>query len=492
MTDTKRRPNIVMILTDDHASHAIGAYGSVVNRTPRIDEIGVLGFRFQNCFATNSLCSPSRASILTGTYSHVNGVTTLVTPIDASQPTFISQLREAGYRTAMVGKWHMGDGEGHDPENFDYWDVLIEQGEYHNPRFLSEDGLREVEGYATDLITDLSIDWVESLQGDAPWCVLVYHKAPHRPWEPDEKHATMYRDPVPVPKTFDDDYETRTSSARRAAMRIAEHLNEEDLKQAPPEGLGYAEESLWKYQRYMEDYLRCVASVDDNVGRVIDWLRDRGEFDDTLLMYSSDQGFFLGDHGWFDKRFMYEESLRMPLVISYPRRVPAGRVHDGIVTNVDFAQTVLDAAGVDHHPRMQGRSFWPEITGEPNPLPPPEGMYYRYWEHGDVFHNAPAHYGYRTDRYKLIFFYNDGLGLPGTGLFTHPSEWEMYDLQEDPGELNNVYHHPKYRQVREDLKVKLWHAQAAVGDTPHPSQPVPDGVDPDSVVRGRSPAWALP
>ena len=221
------RPNIVVILTDDHAAHAIGAYGSVVNETPRIDEIAVRGARFDNCFATNSLCSPSRASILTGTYSHVNGVTTLVTPIDASQPTFVSRLKDAGYRTAMVGKWHMGDGPGHDPEGFDYWDVLIEQGEYHDPRFLSADGLRQVKGYATDLITDLALQWLESLDGEDPWCVLVWHKAPHRPWQPAPRHAELYSDPVPLPRTWDDDYATRTSSARRAAMRIAEHLNAE-------------------------------------------------------------------------------------------------------------------------------------------------------------------------------------------------------------------------------------------------------------------------
>ena len=479
--DVRRRPNIVMILSDDHAAHAISAYGSAVNRTPRIDEIGARGVRLESCFATNSLCSPSRATILTGTYSHVNGVKTLATHIDASQPTFISQLRAAGYRTAIVGKWHMGDGEGHDPQNFDHWDVLIDQGEYHDPRFLSEDGVRRVRGYATDIITDLAIDWVESLEGVAPWCLLIHHKAPHRPWEPDEKHATAYGDPIPLPSTFHDDYATRTSSARRAAMRVADHLNDEDLKQPPPEGLTYEEESLWKYQRYMEDYLRCVASVDDNVGRVVDWLRARGELDDTLLIYSSDQGFFLGDHGWFDKRFMYEESLRMPLVVSYPRCVPAGRVHEGIVTNVDFAQTILDAAGVDHHPRMQGRSFWPEMTGEPNNVPPPEGMYYRYWDHGDRTHNAPAHYGYRTDRYKLIFFYNDGQDIPGTGSFTYPPEWELYDLSTDPYELTNVYGDPSYLEIREELKLRLWHAQAAVGDAPHPSQPVPAGVAPDTV-----------
>lgn len=484
MNNTTRRPNIVMILTDDHASHAISAYGSVVNSTPRIDEIGELGFRFENCFATNALCSPSRASILTGTYSHINGVSTLETPIDASQPTFVSQLRQAGYRTAMIGKWHMGDGEGHNPQDFDYWDVLIEQGEYFNPTFLSEKGLRQVKGYATNLITDMALDWVENLDGDDPWCVLIYHKAPHRPWEPDEAHADLYSDPIPVPATFTDDYSTRTSSARRATMRIAEHLNKEDLKQDPPEGLSYEQEALWKYQRYMEDYLRTVAAVDDNVGRVTDWLRDRGDFDDTLLMYSSDQGFFLGDHGWFDKRFMYEESLRMPLLISYPRQIQAGKVYDGITTNVDFAQTILDAAGVNHHPRMQGRSFWPEMTGQNNPQPPAEGMYYRYWENGDAYHNAPAHYGYRTGRHKIIYFYNDGLGIPGTGPFSYPGEWEMYDLETDPDELNNVYNDPAYKEVREELKVKMWNEQAALGDSPHPGQGFPEGTAPVLTASG--------
>ncbi len=470
------RPNIVMILTDDHAAHSIGCYGSVVNRTPRIDEIAEHGWRFDNCFATNSLCSPSRASILTGTYSHVNGVFTLFTPIDAGQPTFISQLRDAGYRTAMIGKWHMGHGGRSDPQNFDYWDIVPGQGEYWDPTFITETGRRTVNGYATDIITDLTIDWVESLRGDQPWCALVYHKAPHRPWEPKPEHRALYEDPVPLPATFWDDYSTRSSSARRAAMRVADHLGSEDLKDDPPAGLAYEELAVWKYQRYMRDYLACVHSVDDNVGRIIDWLRDRGDFDDTMLMYSSDQGFFLGDHGWFDKRLMYEESLRMPFVMSYPGTLRSRRSFDGIVTNVDIAQTILDAAQVEHHPRMQGRSFWADIIGAPVD-PPVEGLYYRYWENDDVIHKAPAHYGYRTGRYKLIYFYNDGFGLPFTGLFTYPPEWELYDLHADPNEMNNVYDDPAYLGVREELKAAMWREQARLGDAPHDSQPMPDGCE---------------
>lgn len=474
----ERRPNIVMILTDDHAAHSIGAYGSVVNTTPRIDEIARRGVLFENCFATNALCSPSRASILTGTYSHVNGVTTLVTPIDANQPTFVTQLKEAGYRTAMIGKWHMGHGAGHDPEGFDYWDVLVGsdgQGEYWDPLFLSAEGERVEKGYATDIITDLALRWVESLESDEPWCVLIYHKAPHRPWQPKPEHAAKYGDPIPVPTTFDDDYATRSSSARRAAMSLAENLNRDDLKADPPVGLSYEEVAVWKYQRFMEDYLACVDSVDENVGRVIDWLDARGDFDDTMLMYSSDQGFFLGEHGWFDKRFMYEESLRMPLLLSYPRRVALGQVHDGIVTNVDWAQTILDAADAGHHPRMQGRSFFGDIVGAPT-SEPAAGMYYRYWEHDDTFHKAPAHYGYRTERYKLIYFYNDGLGLPGAGPFTYPPEWELYDLREDPHELHNVWGTPAYAGIQDELTVALWNEQKRLKDEPHALQVPPAAI----------------
>lgn len=471
-----RRPNIVFVLTDDHAAHSIGCYGSVVNETPRIDEIGECGWRFDNCFVTNSLCTPSRASILTGAYSHVNGVYSLFTPIDASQPTFLSLLRDAGYRTAMIGKWHMGHGEGHDPEGVDHWEVLPGQGDYWNPEFINADGRRRIEGYATDIITDLSIDWVESLDGDDPWCVLVWHKAPHRSWEPKEEHRALYEDPRPVPDTFWDDYSTRSASVRRAAMRVADHLTTADLKDDPPAGLTYEEQALWKYQRYMRDYLACVHSVDENVGRLTDWLRDRGDFDDTMMIYSSDQGFFLGDHGWFDKRFMFEESLRMPFLVSYPNEVEGGQVFDGIVSNVDMAQTILDAAGVTPAEPMQGRSFWPDLVGQ-RTEEPVAGVYYRYWENDDIIHKAPAHYGYRTDRYKLVYYYNDGFWLPFTGFYQYPPEWELYDLERDPDEMRNVYDDPDYADVRESLKAAMWSEQARLGDAPHPSQPVPAGCE---------------
>ncbi|MGX1932309.1 sulfatase family protein [Microbacterium resistens] len=478
MTETtmaSRRPNIVLVLTDDHASHAIGAYGSVVNETPHIDAIAARGVRVDNCFCTNALCTPSRASILTGTYSHVNGVTTLQTPMDAGQPTFVSLLKEAGYRTAVVGKWHLGEGEAHNPRGFDYWAVLRDQGEYFDPTILTAEGERTVPGYATDVITDLALAWAQEQTGDEPWCLLIHHKAPHRSWEPDDSHRGMYADrEIPVPETFDDDHSTRSNAARRAVMRVAEDLNLRDLKQLPPADLHGDALARWKYQRYMEDYLACVASVDDNVGRVVEWLTERGQLDDTLLMYTSDQGFFLGDHGWFDKRLMYDESIRMPLVISYPARIPARSAPiSELITNVDFAQTILDCAGIEPDPRMQGTSFWPLLAGTDAPEPPRDAVYYRYWENDDGQHRVLAHYGIRTDRHKLIYFYGDGLGLPGTSGRSFAPEWELYDLVADPDELVNVAFDPAYRSVRDDLEARMWTLQHELGDVPHPSQPRP-------------------
>lgn len=468
----ERQPNIVMIMSDDHASQAVSAYGSKVNQTPNIDRIAERGLRFDSCFCTNAICTPSRASILTGTYSHVNQVTTLSTLFAADQPTFISQLHEAGYQTAIVGKWHLGHGADHDPQGFDYWEVLPDQGDYHDPIFLSAQGETQHQGYVTDIITDLSIDWLNSIDPDRPYCLLMYHKAPHRSWEPDPRHADLYADiDLPLPDNFFDDYTGRSAAAGAAKMRIAEDLWPQDVKATPPEGLSPTEHAVWSYQHYLKDYLRCVASVDDNVGRFLDYLDERDQTDQTIISYTSDQGFFLGEHGWFDKRFMYEESLRMPLLISYPPEIAAGTSTDALVTNIDFAQTFLDLAGVEPHPRMQGRSMR-EVFGATQPTEWPDSMYYRYWEHDDGSHHVWAHYGLRTERYKLIYFYNDGMGLAGTSDQVFPPEWELFDLVKDPAEMHSVYGDPNYATVQADLHRELAQRQADYGDKPHDSDQV--------------------
>ncbi|WP_250917799.1 sulfatase family protein [Streptomyces albipurpureus] len=464
----QRRPNILFIMADDHAAHAVSAYGSNINETPHIDRIAEGGMRLDNCFCTNSLCAPSRATILTGTYNHVNGVQTLSTEFDSNQPAVAQLLRDAGYQTAIVGKWHLGHGKGHDPQGFDYWTVVPDQGRYHNPVFLDMDGSqRVIPGYATNIITDLSIEWLDQRSSDDPFFLMVHHKAPHRNWEPDEKHLDMYTDgDLSVPENFFDDYSGRASAARAAQMRVADHLRLDDLKKLLPPGMTQDEEALWKYQTYIKDYLRCVASVDDNVGRLLDYLQEHGLVDDTIVIYSSDQGFFLGDHGWYDKRFMYEESLRMPFLIRYPREIPAGSASDALAMNVDFAQTFLDYANVEALPRMQGATLREVLKGE-TPDDWRSSVYYRYWEHDDGIHHVWAHYGVRTDRYKLVYYYADGLGLPGTSETVMEPEWELFDLQEDPWEMRSVYHDPAYAQVRRELEAELARVQEEIGDKPY-------------------------
>ncbi|NUR24834.1 MAG: sulfatase [Catenulispora sp.] len=464
-----KAPNIVFVMADDHAAHAVSAYGSRLNRTPHIDRIAEEGMRLDNCFCTNSLCAPSRASILTGTYNHVNGVQTLSTEYDARQVALPALLQAGGYQTALVGKWHLGHGGIHDPRGFDHWTVVPDQGRYHNPVFIDMDGgQRTVPGYCTDIITDLALDWLDSRDRDRPFFLMVNHKAPHRNWEPHERHLSLFEDDLPVPETFFDDYSGRSAAASAARMRVADDLRLDDLKKVLPPGLSEDEQALWKYQAYIKDYLRCVAGVDDNVGRLLDHLDAAGLTADTIVVYTSDQGFFLGDHGWYDKRFMYEESLRMPFVIRYPREIAAGSVSDALVVNVDFAQTLLDFAGLEAHPRMQGRSFRPLLRGE---TPSPDGwrtsVYYRYWEHDDGIHHVWAHYGVRTDRYKLVYYYADGLDLPGTSGRAYEPEWELFDLAEDPWELRSVHADPAYAQVRRELEEELARIQAEIGDKPH-------------------------
>lgn len=461
------KPNIIFIMSDDHAAHAMSCYGSRINQTPNLDRIADGGMRFEHCFCTNSICTPSRASILTGTYNHVNDVTTLATPLDNRLQTYPKLLQAAGYQTAIYGKWHLGRGPKHCPVGFDDWAVLPGQGRYHNPEFTFKgaDGgeTRTVPGYVTDLITDMSLDWLEARDTEKPFCLMVHHKAPHRPWYPDEKHAHLYlNENIPEPDTLFDDYANRASAAAAAEMRVGSHMTRIDLKCEVPSEMPEKELRRWAYQRYIKDYLRVIASVDDNVGRVLDYLDAEGLAENTLVIYTSDQGFFLGDHGWYDKRFMYEESLRMPFIIRYPAEVRAGSICRNIALNVDFAPLFLDLAGVSIPDDMQGSSLRP-LLQEKTPADWRQAMYYRYWMH-KTDHNVYAHYGIRTHRYKLIYYYADALNQDGAIDETYEPEWELFDLQQDPCELNSLYHNPAYAGTVKELKDELHRLQKELGD----------------------------
>jgi len=489
-----KQPNILFIMSDDHAAHALSCYGSRINQTPHLDRIAREGARFDNCFCTNSICEPSRAAILTGTYNHINRVTTIGAHIDNTLDNVAKVFQRNGYQTGIMGKWHMGEGPAHCPTGFDEWKVLRGQGPYFDPPMDTHEGEEQFKGYTTDIITDLTIDYIKRRDRDRPFYLCSHHKAPHRSWEPDEQHRTMYEDEeIPLPFTFDDDYSNRSQAAREAKMRITCDMTYNDLKLIPPDGVKAGEKiphpentegfflvpqetgekvfftdaddlKNFKYQRYIKDYLRCIASIDDNIGRLFDALEEEGILDDTIIVYTSDQGFFLGDHGWYDKRFMYEESLRMPYLMRYPREIQAGTVIDEIATNVDFPATYLDFAGIGIPEYMQGYSFRPLFSGKT----PPDwqtSMYYRYWMHLS-HHYVSAHYGVRTKDYKLIYYYGDGQEQPNVMDETKPPEWELFDLRTDPHEMKNVYHDPAYAETVRELKDELHRLQRRVGDTP--------------------------
>lgn len=496
------RPNILFIMSDDHAAHAISAYGSRVAKTPNIDRIAAGGMRLDRCYVTNSICTPSRASILTGTYNHVNGVTTLDTHFDNRLPHVARHLQASGYQTAIFGKWHLGEGQAHEPTGFDDWCVVPGQGDYFDPRLIDRNGQRVVSGHVTDVITDLCLDFLDHRDPDRPFFLMCHHKAPHRPFGPHPRYDSIYADDLPVPETFDDDYQNRASAAAAAKMRVRADLFYEDLGLSQPEGGDGIGERVWpgqdirkvperyeglvlidratgqrysfdsqrqldlfKYQRYMQRYLRAVAGIDDNVGRLLNWLDAKGLTENTLVIYTSDQGFFLGDHGWFDKRFMYEESLKMPFLVRYPRTIPAGSVTGGIAMNVDFAPTMLDFAGVTIPSYMQGISLRPLVEDQP----PPDWQdlaYHRYWMHMDEVHGAYAHYGIRDHRWKLIYWYNDPLGQVGAHPGGAAPEWELFDCSTDPHELHNLAHDPAHAQVFRDLLVRLDRKMAEIGDIP--------------------------
>lgn len=479
--------NIVYIMTDDHTAQMMSAYDTRYIETPNLDHIASDGVKFTNSFVANSLSGPSRACMLTGKHSHANGFTDNETSMfDASQPTWPRYLQENGYQTALFGKWHLHNL----PQGFDTWEVVPGQGDYWNPRFIQMNGDTITEhGYLTHLITDKSLDWLDKRDKDKPFAILIHHKAIHRNWLPDTADLELYEDKTfPLPDTFHDDYAGR-EAASTAEMRISDHMDLiYDLKMDHPDSTSFLkgtyqafvnrmdsaqrarfeafyqpirdefhasnlkgrELAEWKYQRYMRDYAKVVKSLDDNVGRVLDYLRDNDLLDNTLVVYTSDQGFYMGEHGWFDKRFMYEESLNTPLVMLLPEGYEKRGDITEMVQNIDYAPTFLDMAGVPVPDDMHGVSFAPLLKGE-HPENWRDAIYYHYYEY-PAEHMVKRHYGVRDSRYKLMHFYND------------IDRWELYDLQSDPKELNNLYGKPGYEEVTSNMMQKLKKLQEQYDD----------------------------
>jgi arylsulfatase A-like enzyme len=476
------RPNILFVFTDDHAYQSIGAYGSRINQTPNIDRLAREGARFDNCYVTNSICGPMRAVILTGKYSHVNGFMVNGNQFDGGQQTFPKLLQQVGYQTAITGKWHLSSA----PTGFDYWEVLIGQGTYYNPVMIRNGERVKYEGYTTEIITDLALNWLKNERDpEKPFLLMYQHKAPHRAWEPGPDYLAMFDDvTIPEPLTLFDDYSGRGKPAHQQDMTIAETMTYRDLKLVPPRNLtpdqlkvwnaayepknkAMQESNLtgrdlvrWKYQRYIKDYLRCVQSVDDNLGRVLDHLDESGLAQNTLVIYCSDQGFYLGEHGWFDKRWMYEESLRTPMLVRWPGVVEPETINSDIVSPIDFAETFLELAGADIPGDMQGRSLAPIFKGT-TPDDWRQTFYYHYYEYPG-WHYVRRHFGVTDTRFKLIRFYEEDV-----------DEWELFDLKFDPNEMNNLYDHPAYRKVQSRLGQELTRLREQYGDA---------GDDPPSTV----------
>ena len=498
------KPNILFIMADDHASKAISSYEGGLNSTPNIDRLAKEGVQFKHCYVTNSICTPSRAAILTGTYNHVNCVKTLDTHMDNELPNVAKHLQTGGYQTAIVGKWHLGEGKSHEPKGFDFWSVLPGQGEYFDPFMIEMGKEREEFGYVTDIITSKCIKWLNSRDENKPFFLMCHHKAPHREWEPHPKNRNLFNEDIIVPETFDDDYKNRAKAAAEAKMRIKDDMKYADLGLVQPEGGSEVGERVrpemshrkipnpddvsklrlidkdtgeiytfktkeelgqFKYQRYIKRYLRTIASIDESVGELLDYLDDNNLAHNTLVIYTSDQGFFLGEHGWFDKRFMYEESLQMPFLARFPEKIPAGQINESLACNIDFAPTFLDVAELKIPTYMQGSSLLPLMTGK---LPKnwQTVVYHRYWMHRDPDHNAYSHYGIRDKRYKLIYWYNEGYELPGTNHGGEDREWELFDCQDDPLELFNVYSDPRYRNIVQQMKLSLTIKMSEIGDEP--------------------------
>ncbi|MGC6427383.1 MAG: sulfatase [Akkermansiaceae bacterium] len=490
-----KQPNIVFIFSDDHAPHAIGAYNGwlkSVNPTPNIDKLASQGMLFENSFCTNSICGPSRAVILTGKHSHLNGFMNNGNNFNGDQQTFPKLLQKAGYKTALFGKWHLKST----PQGFDDWKVLPGQGQYYNPDLLTPAGKERIVGHCTDIVTDLAVDWLtKQVKNEQPFMLMCQHKAPHRNWMPALRHLDLYDEiEIPEPATLFDRWEDNASPARWQELEIDGHMHlnydlfynltlksadgkskkgldrsaafnlrrmtptqlsvwnshwdpkNDAVKKANPTGKDLVR---WKFQRYAKNYLRCVKGVDESVGTVMDNLEKLGIADNTIVIYSSDQGFYIGDHGWYDKRWMYEESLKMPLVVKWPGVTKAGSVNTEMVQNIDYAPTFLEATGTDIPKDLQGHSLVPFLKGESPKWR--DSIYYHYYEYPSV-HMIPMHNGIRTERYKLINFY-------------HFDEWELYDLKNDPDELKNIYQDPAQADLIKNLKGQLQGLVEHYGDT---------------------------
>jgi len=485
LADTPKRPNIVFIFSDDHAYQAISAYGSKLNRTPNIDRLAAEGMRFDRCLVTNSLCGPSRATVLTGKYSHLNGFyNNTNNRFNGAQMTFPKLLQQAGYQTAIVGKWHLVS----QPTGFDYWEILPGQGRYYNPPMNRNGQPVQHQGYVTDIITDRALDWMKNQRDpNKPFLLMCHHKAPHREWEPNLKNLFLFEGvKFPEPETFWDDYEGRGKAEKTQDMMIAKTINDRDMKLVTPPALTPEQRRVWdayygprnaefkaanlqgkdlvrwKYQRYLHDYLACIASVDESVGRLLDYLKEAGLDKNTLVVYSSDQGFYLGEHGWFDKRWIFEESLRTALLVRWPGVIKPGSVNQDLVSNLDYGETFLEAAGVAVPAEMQGKSLVPLLKGT-TPGDWRKGFYYHYYEHPGP-HNVARHYGLVTARYKLVHFYEPAMNY-----------WELFDLQKDPHELRSVYGQPEYAAVQKELEAELTRLRADLK--------VPAEDPPESVIR---------
>ncbi|MCR9229238.1 MAG: sulfatase [Flavobacteriaceae bacterium] len=477
----KGPPNIIFIMSDDHAYQAISSYNHELGKlapTPNIDRIAKNGALFQNNFCTNSICGPSRAVILTGKHSHINGFRMNGERFDNSQPTLPKHLKKLGYETAIVGKWHL-HGK---PTGFDYWDILKDQGNYYNPEFIQGEDTTVVEGYATDLITDKSLEWLqERKDGQKPFYLMVHHKAPHRNWMPALRHLNVYDSiTFPLPDTYFPEFENQTAAAEQQQTIYKDMYEGHDLKMSDgpgstdlahnpwttdfermtpeqrkiwdqaylPKNNAFYEADLhgkelaeWKGQRYLHEYLATVKSVDEGIGRILDYLEETGLDENTLVVYTSDQGFYLGEHGWFDKRFMYEESMKMPLLMQLPGVIEPGTNIDALVQNLDFAPTFLDLAGGQQYAsEMQGESFRGLLDGTQDDFK--DAVYYHYYDF-PAFHMVKRQYGVRTGRYKLIHFYDD------------IDEWEFYDLEKDPKELHNAINDEEYKEVIVAMHHKL-------------------------------------